>query len=158
VSEPYEESVAGETLLRLPPDTRHEQVCARLHQFVAASAAAITVMRLLPCREGVRLAADTLVRPDLALLTAANGRLWLAAEIISAEDHQCDTVTKKALYEDANIPRLWMLDLRYDNVEVYHSSPYGLRLQRILAGRERLTEKLLPQFELVVQELFQPEP
>jgi len=61
---------------------------------------------------------------------------------------------KKSIYEDARLPRLWMVDPRYDNVEVYHGSPYGLALQRILANRDPLTELLLPELSLVMAELF----
>jgi Uma2 family endonuclease len=61
---------------------------------------------------------------------------------------------KKQIYEDIKVPRLWMIDPRYDNVEVYHASQYGMMLKGILAGREVLSEALLPEFELVVAELF----
>lgn len=94
------------------------------------------------------------MRPDLALVTAATGKLWLAAEIVNAGDHHPDTVIKKALYEELRLPRLWMIDPRYDNVEVYHASPFGLVLKGILAGSEWLTENLLPEFRVVIQELF----
>ena len=100
------------------------------------------------------LSAGTLFRPDLALVTAATGKLWLAAEVISSDDHRTDTVIKKAIYEDLNVPRLWMIDPRYNNVEVYHASPYGLKLEGILAGRETLREKLLPGLEISAAELF----
>jgi Uma2 family endonuclease len=76
------------------------------------------------------------------------------AEIISSEDHRTDTVVKKQIYEDLNLPRLWVIDPRYDNVEVYHGSPHGMSLKHILAGREVLTENLLPGFQLSVAELF----
>jgi Uma2 family endonuclease len=59
-------------------------------------------------------------------------------------------------YETANIPRLWMVDPRYDNVEIYHGSPYGLALKQILAGGELLTESLLPGFSILVSDLFAP--
>jgi Uma2 family endonuclease len=49
-----------------------------------------------------------------------------------------------------------MIDPRYDNVEVYHGTEYGLMLKGILAGRELLEEKLLPEFQLVINELFAP--
>ena len=52
------------------------------------------------------------------------------------------------------MPRLWMVDPRYNNVEIYHGSPHGLALQHIYAGREVLTEKLLPTLRVVVAELF----
>ena len=116
--------------------------------------------RLLAPRAEVRLSPKHTVCPDLALVAAATGKLWLAAEIVSSDDHQPDTVIKKQIYEEMRLPRLWMVDPRYDNVEVYHSSEYGLVLKSILAGQELLTEKLLPEFQLTITELFaaQPEP
>jgi len=47
-----------------------------------------------------------------------------------------------------------MVDPRYDNVETYHGSEYGLILKGILAGRESLAEKLIPEFHMVINELF----
>lgn len=155
MSDPYEEIVEGETLLRMPPGARHEAICSRLHEMVAASAATVATTRLLERRSVVQLSPGTMVRPDLALVTAATGKLWLAAEIISSDDHRPDTVTKKQIYEELNIPRLWMIDPRYDNVEVYHGTQYGLMLKGILAGREVLSEQLLPVLQVSVAELFQ---
>lgn len=154
MSEPYEEIVEGETLLRLPPGARHEAICSRLHELVAAAANAVPTTRLLERRSFVQLSSSTTVRPDLALVTAATGKIWLAAEIISSDDHRTDTVMKKQIYEDLNIPRLWMIDPRYDNVEVYHGTQYGLMLKGILAGRESLTEQLLPALQVTIAELF----
>jgi Uma2 family endonuclease len=155
MSLPYEEIVNGETLLRSPPGDRHEKICARLHERIAAGLADNKVSRLLTVRSVVQLNAGTMVRPDLALVTAATGKLWLAVEIINSSDHQPDTVLKKAIYEDVNIARLWMVDPRYDNVELYHGTTYGLALRSILAGREHLVESLLPGFDMAVAELFE---
>ena len=154
MSDPYDEVLAGDFTLRLPPGERHELICTRLHTLVAASLARSSAAQQLAPRTEVRVAGNSSLRPDLALLTAATGKLWLAAEIVSADDHRADTVVKKQLYEDIKLARLWMLDPRYDNVEVYHSTAYGLRLEGILAGRDLLTEKLLPEFGVAVQELF----
>jgi Uma2 family endonuclease len=87
-------------------------------------------------------------------MAAASGKLFLAVEIISRDDHRSDTVTKKEIYEQIRIPRLWLVDPRYDNVEVYHSFEYGLKLQNILAGGEVLSDKLIPQFQLTINRLF----
>ncbi|MDB6019177.1 MAG: uncharacterized protein JWR19_3666 [Pedosphaera sp.] len=154
MSEPYEELLEGETCLRPPPGPRHEEICRRLHERVSASMTGITVARLLPPRSSIQLSSSTKVCPDLALVTAATSKLWLAAEVVSSEDHHPDTIHKKTLYEAANLPRLWMVDPRYDNVEVYHGGPYGLALKQILAIREVLGEPLLPQFQYVIAELF----
>ena len=154
MSEPYEELLAGEVTLRLPPGDRHELICSRLHTVIRASVSNFAGTRLLEPRSEVRIARNTTLRPDLALVAAATGRLWLAAEIVDSDDHRTDTVLKKQLYEDIKVPRLWMIDPRYDNIEVYHSTEYGLALKGILAGQEVLSEKLLPEFQLVVADLF----
>jgi Uma2 family endonuclease len=154
MNDPYEEWVDGETLLRMPPGERHEQICSRLHETIAGSLSTVLTTRLLERRSVVHLSTSTRVRPDLSLVTSANDKLWLAAEIISSDDHRPDTVVKKQVYEECNIPRLWMIDPRYDNVEVYHASPYGLMLKGILAGREILSEALLPSFRIAVADLF----
>ena len=157
MNEPYAEIIDGKTLSRPAPGTRHELICGRLHQLVHASVANLTSARLLTPRSEVKLSSNTTVRPDLSLITSASGKLWLAAEIVSTEDHKIDTVLKKQTYEELKLPRLWMIDPRYDNVEVYHSTEYGLTLKGILAGREVLTEKLLPEFQLVITDLFKAE-
>lgn len=154
MSEPYEEILAGDMTLRLPPGARHELILSRLKAALHASIADTTVARLLEPRSQVRVNHSTALRPDLALVMAANSKLWLAVEIVSADDHQADTVVKKQIYEEIKVPRLWMIDPRYDNVEVYHSTEYGLKLVSILAGRDILDEKLFPEFQIIIRELF----
>jgi Uma2 family endonuclease len=154
VSESYSETLCGTPLIRSAPGPRHELICSRLHQWVHASVANIASTRLLAPRAQIKLSSDTTVCPDLSLVTIATGRLWLAAEIVSSDDHRADTVIKKQIYEDAKLPRLWMVDPRYDNVEVYHQTQYGMVLKGILAGREILSENLIPEFQLTIAELF----
>jgi hypothetical protein len=156
MSEPYEEIVRGESFLRLPPGERHEAVCYRLHQRLAASLVHLPAVRLLEPRSQVDLDRGTRVFPDLALVATATGKAWLIAEVIEAGGHHVDTVTKKTLYEDLRMPRVWMVDTRYDNVEVYHGTPQGLVLKRILAGKDVLRESLVPEFSVCIAELFGP--
>jgi len=150
----YEEIVEGESLIRMPPGTRHETVCARLHAAVAACLDSGSSTRLLAPRTVVQISPGTLVRPDLVLVNTTTKKPWLVAEVIHSNDHSSDTVTKKTIYEDYRLPRVWMIDLRYGNVEVYHGTQYGMTLKDILAHREFLTEKLLPNLNLSIAELF----
>jgi len=154
MSEAYEEKLEGEACLRPPPGARHEEICRRLHERVAQSLAGSVVARLLPPRAMVALSHGVEVRPDLALVTAANNKILLVAEVVSSGDHHLDTVIKKTIYEENKLPRLWMVDPRYDNVEVYHGGQYGLTLKEILAVRETLNEPLLPGFQYTIAELF----
>lgn len=158
MSRPYEEILSGETLPRSAPGARHEVICDRLHQLMTASVANLPVTQLLAPRAKISVSRSTTICPDLALVTVATGKLWLAAEIISTDDHQADTVIKKQLYEDIRVPRLWMVDPRYDNVEIYHCTEWGLALKSILAGSEVLGEALIPKFQIVIAELFATRP
>ena len=154
MSQPYEEILEGATLPRSAPGERHEQICRRLHREMAAGVNGLSSTQLLAPRSRVQVSRTTLICPDLALVTAASGKLFLAVEIISRDDHRADTVVKKDVYEQIRVPRLWMVDPRYDNVEIYHSFEYGLKLHGILAGTEVIADKLIPQFQLVVAALF----
>jgi len=154
MSESYEEIIEGETILRFPPGERHELILNRLHATLTTSLVGVTDLRLMEPRAMVQLSAGTLLRPDLALLAAPSGKLATAIEVIDSEDHRPDTVVKKTLYEDLRVPRLWMIDPRYNNVEIYLCNEYGLSLRGILAGRELLTDERLPQLRLAIKELF----
>jgi hypothetical protein len=154
MNDSFQEVLEGQTYIRSVRDARHEDICTRLHEWVASAVACFPGARLLPRRSAVQLSHFNSFCPDLALVTAATGKLWLAGEVVSPHDHRIDTVTKKTLYEDLNVPRLWMIDPRYDNIEVYHGHPHGLALQRILSGDEKLEEKLLPAFSYPAKSLF----
>ena len=123
---------------------------------MAAGVNGLAAMQLLPPRTRVQVTRTTTLCPDLALVTAATNKLFLAVVIVSREDHHYDTVTKKEIYEQLRLPRLWMVDPRYDNVETYHAFEFGLQLKSILAGSEILSEKLVPHFKVTIADLFAP--
>lgn len=157
MNEPYEELIRGRHAVRHGPDGRHEAICERLHLSLFACVTALASIRLLPPRAPVAFAPGNLFRPDLALVAAATGKCWLAAEVIDRRDHLPDTVEKKAVYEELLLPRLWMVDPRYDNVEIYHATRYGLRLVDILGRTQVLADGLLPGLSLSLAELFGPQ-
>ena len=156
--DPYQELLYREKFTRCPPGPHHETICNRLHALLAECLERVVTSRLLPIREKVELGAGTILRPDLTLITTATGKPWLIGEVIDSEDHHADTVVKKSIYEDSKLPRLWMIDPRYDNVEIYHGTPYGLSLKHILARREFLTESLIPELNFGIGDLFAAAP
>ena len=154
MSRSYEETLGGKSLSRSAPGERHEIICERLHAAMTASVSNLSSTQLLVPRTKIHVSHSTTICPDLALVTVSTGKLWLAVEIFSRDDHHADTVVKKQVYEDIRVPRLWVIDPRYDNVEIYHSTEWGLTLKGILAGSEILTEKLIPEFQIIIAELF----
>ena len=84
MSQPYEEILEGTAMLRPAPGTQHEMICTRLHAAMTASLANMAITRLLPPRAKVHIAHSTTICPDLALVTSATPKLFLAVEIVNA--------------------------------------------------------------------------
>src|SRR4051812_37940488 len=154
MSNPYSEILEGETVVRCSPGPRHEVICRRLHSLLTECLERVPPSRIFWVGSVVELARGTQVRPDITLITTATGKPWLIGEVIDSEDHHTDTVLKKTIYEEIKLPRLWMIDPRYNNVEIYHGTPYGLSLKDILAHRDQLTEKLIPELHIAIPDLF----
>lgn len=154
MAEPYEELIDGEWVFRIPPRHTHEAIVLSLHRRMAEAINALSSTRLLEPRAQVSLAEKHQFRPDLCLVTLATDKPWLAVEVLNPEDHHTDTVLKKDVYEALRIPRLWIVDPRYENVEVYHATQHGLVLRDTLMIKETLVDPLLPGFSLSIREIF----
>ena len=154
MAEPYEEMIDGEWVLRIPPRPSHEAICLSLHRLIAGAISTLSSTRLLEMRSQVILTEKNRLRPDLCLVTVATEKPWLAAEVINPEDHNNDTVLKKDVYESLRIPRLWIIDPRYENVEIYHATHQGLSLRDTLMVKEFLSDPLLPGLSLSIREIF----
>ena len=159
--EAYEELIAGQRILRRAPTSMHEVLVARLHQLVVRSLPLNSTLRLLAPRSELKLNDQSVLRPDLAIVgtgTQIGGtqrvQLYLVAEVLQPGDHHIDTVDKKQMWSDGCLPRLWMIDPRYLNVEVYGCNETGFTLLQILANHHALTDPRLPGFNYSMPELF----
>jgi len=161
MNESYEEMISGQRIFRRPPTPTHETLVARLHQLVAKSIPLNSTLRLLAPRAELDLDGHSVLRPDLAIIRSQHGilrnqpvELYLVAEVIQPGDHHVDTVVKKQVWTDGRLPRLWMVDPRYWNVEVYGCTDDGFSLLDILANQHSLTDPHLPGFCYTMPELF----
>jgi len=157
----YEELIAGQRVQRRTPTPEHEILVARLHALVAKSLPLNSTLRLLGPRAELELDGHSVLRPDLAIVqmrpTVDGSRrvqLYLVAEVLQPGDHHVDTVAKKQIWSDGLLPRLWIVDPRYFNVEVYGCGNHGFTLFEILANHQPLTDPYLPGFRLSMPELF----
>ena len=161
MSDAYEELIQRETFHRQPPSAAHELLVGRLHQLVGASIPLNSALQILPPRTELLLGEYCALRPDLAVVRTEPGKrlgdaaqLYLVAEVLQPGDHHVDTVVKKQLWADARLPRLWMVDPRYLNVEVYGIGEFGFTLADILAHHHPLTDPHLPGLNCSMDELF----
>src|SRR5689334_15131880 len=122
MSAAYEETIGGETVLRRPPGFDHECLVESLHARVRAALPFNSTLQLLPPRSPLRLAEDCVLCPDLAVVRPdpqGAAQPHLVAEVLLPGDHHLDTFVKKQIWSDLRLPRLWMVDPRYLNIEVY---------------------------------------
>jgi len=153
----YEEIIRAEVFNRRAPSGDHERLVTHLHQLVSDSLPLNSRLQLLPPRTDWVLSEETTIRPDLTIVRVTPGRgaqLYLVAEVLLAGDHHVDTVIKKELWPGLKLPRLWMVDPRYLNVEVYGCGEYGFTLVDILAHHHALTDPCLPGLRCTMNELF----
>ncbi|HET7535648.1 MAG TPA: Uma2 family endonuclease [Candidatus Didemnitutus sp.] len=161
MSEGYEELIGGQVLKRRALTAEHERLVAKLHSLVEAAIPPNSTLRVLPPRSALQLAEEHTVCPDLAIVRMPpvsedepNPQLYLVGEVLHPADHHTDTVVKKQLWADRHLPRLWMIDPRYRNIEVYGCGEYGFTLLNILANHDKLTDPFLLGFAHPVRDLF----
>ena len=161
MNEAYEELIEGQRVQRRTPTPEHETLVARLHNLVAKSLPLNSTLRLLAPRAEIELDGHSVLRPDLAIVQmsprVADSRrapLYLVAEVLQPGDHHVDTVAKKQIWSNGPLPRLWIVDPRYFNVEVYGCGEHGFTLLEILANHHSLTDPHLPGFRSTMPELF----
>lgn len=160
MSEAYEEVIEGAPIPRRAPTAAHELLVSRLHAAVRGALPLNSALRLLPPRSALELHETCVLCPDLAIVRfdprapEAPARLYLAAEILLPGDHHADTVVKKEIWAAQRLTRLWLVDPRYLNVEIYGHGEFGFTLLNILANRDDLTDPFLPGFTLSMPDLF----
>ena len=143
MADPYEEVLDGRPLIRGPINGPHELLCDRLHLWVAQNLPHNSALQLLRRRTLVKLRPDTEIRPDLALMWRNAPRLYLAVEVLQNSDRHPDTVTKKTILAACLVPRLWIVDGRYQNIEIYITTGGHFRLETILTGNDLLSDSAL---------------
>lgn len=162
MGEAYEETIDGERVDRRRPSDTHDLLVSRLHRLVADCLPLNSTLRLHPPQTGLILTDRLTLRPDLTLLRARRDPgsdavtydAYLVAEVLQPGDHHLDTVVKKQIYADHRLPRLWVVDPRYLNVEIYAAGEYGFTLLDILANHHPLTDPHLPGLNCPMKTLF----
>jgi Uma2 family endonuclease len=109
------ELIDGTLVVTPSPSRRHQLVSSRLHVLLAS--ACPTDLLVLAAPTDVRLAADTVLQPDLLVVDRAefdeDGRPLcplLAVEILSPSTRHVDLALKHARYQVAGCPAYWVVD------------------------------------------------
>ena len=158
------ELIRGEVHLTPSPTTKHQLTLFNLSGslFVYVKKSPIGVVAVAPL--DVRLSRDTAVQPDLIFVSNMrakiigenyiDGALDLVVEILLPSTAAHDRATKLALYAEAGVPEVWLLDPLAKTVEVLRLQGRKYVIDAVLAGEQRLTSSQFPGWELPLTDLF----
>jgi len=161
---PRYELIDGEAYIIPSPNAKHQT--ALLELAIRLRAAIRDRSKLFVAPLDVVLAEDTVLQPDLLLVTPAGqariergveGPPDLAVELLSPTSVRRDRGIKRATYARFGVGEYWLVDLSQQAIEVYHLDPGpspAYRLERIYGLGDVLTTPLLPALALDLTDLF----
>ncbi len=161
------ELVRGELRRLIPPGADHGRIAMRLGHRIADCVLAHGLGTVYAAETGFLLARDpdTVRAPDVAFVRAGRaptpergyypGAPDLAVEVLSHDDRPGYVREKVGEWLEAGASAVWVVDPRTRAVTVHEPGcgPRTLRLGEVLRGG-----RLLPGFELPVDEVFGPPP
>ena len=158
------ELIHGEVRVAPAPNTKH-QFCvlhlgSSLERFLTHNRLGIVFIAPLD----VRLSSDTAVQPDLVYISNAHAAIIvenyidgapdLVIEILSPSTAVYDRATKLALYAEAGVPWVWLLEPQAKTVEILKLERSKYLVDSILASQQVLTSGVFPGWQLPLDELF----
>ena len=111
----------------------------------------------------LRIPPDRYREPDILLLLDANdprrqNRLWLGAdlvvEVISPDDPERDTKTKRADYAEAGVPEYWIVNPEDETITVLRLAGAGYVEHGVFQRGDTATSVLLPGFAVAVNDVL----
>src|SRR4051795_6172816 len=129
------ELIDGELFVTPSPTPMHQRVSRRLHQILEGSIIITGLGEFFAAPLDVRLAADTVVQPDLIVLLTDRSHLVternvegppsLVIEIISPTTRPIDLSLKRDLYARFGVPEYWLIDPEHESVTIFSEPKSG---------------------------------
>lgn len=158
------ELIHGEVRVSPAPKTKHQRAHSKLFVSLGAHVGANNLGELLSAPLDVRLAEDTVLQPDLIFISNAragiilenyiDGAPDLVVEILSLSTAAYDRAAKLALYAEAGVPWVWLVDPQAKRVEILKIEGRKYIVHSILAAHQVLTSSLFPGWQLPLDDLF----
>ncbi|MCY7356285.1 MAG: Uma2 family endonuclease [Rudanella sp.] len=158
------ELIDGEIVAKNHPSATHQlvllELAARLREFVKASNSG----KVFIAPFGVVPESGTDVQPDLFVVLDANlpklqedgffGVPDLVVEIISPSSIKLDRNTKFKLYERTGVAEYWIVDTKYQSIEVYGRQGNGYDLISFAVEKGAVQSSVLSGLSVEVAEVF----
>ncbi len=158
------ELIRGEVHLTPSPTTKHQFIVLNLAKSL------VSYLNDNPCGEvaiaplDVQLSSDTAVQPDLIFVSNAKAGIILeeyiagppdlVVEVLSPATAKHDRATKIALYAEAAVPEVWLIDAQAETVEILKLEGRKYLVDAILAPGQSLSSTQFPGWNLALKDLF----
>ena len=122
------ELVWGQLLVTPAPRGTHQRIAFRLSRLIADYCDSFGTLETIPSPADISWNADTLVQPDIFVVPRAEAitgdwtrmrTLVFVAEILSPSTARVDRFQKRRLYQQREVPTLWLVDIERRLVEVW---------------------------------------
>ncbi len=158
------ELIHGEVHLTPSPTTKHQFALQNLSRSLDPFVFKHRLGEIFVAPLDVRLSRDTAVQPDPIFISNSRARIIkenyidgapdLVVEILSPSTAAHDRATKLALYAEAGVPEVWLLETVAKTVEVLKLQGKKYLVDSALAGEQKLTSSQFPGWELPLTDLF----
>ena len=156
----------GQLVMSPAPSFFHQEIALRFYRLLYDWASSHRLGKVIASPIDMVLSPHRAVQPDVAFVAkerldiiqhAIMGPVDLVAEVISLGGRNRDRIEKRDLYEQYGIKEYWIIDPEAETVEVLflESGQYQLAMRR--GKGEQVGSRLLPGFEVSVDDLFRGE-
>ncbi len=154
------EIIEGELIQKMPIGDKHTAIVNWLNRILGQK---ISDDILIQVQNPIRLSDYDEPQPDLSFadLTKFDGKRKPKANevllVIEVSDTtlKYDRDTKLALYAEADIPEVWIVNLPNDIIEIHQKPSSGIyQLTKIFKRGETIESEILPNLQLTVDEIL----
>jgi Uma2 family endonuclease len=157
------ELIEGELFVTPAPSLSHQEVSANCYSWLRRAIAETGRGRVYYAPVDVRLAANTIIQPDLVVVLSdrldiltrprIEGAPSLIIEIVSPSTTTYDRVTKRGVYARYGVPEYWLVDFETWSVTVF-SDPRGGRYQLENEYGDTAVSATIPGLSVASADLF----
>ncbi|HEV2380490.1 MAG TPA: Uma2 family endonuclease [Terriglobia bacterium] len=158
------ELIHGEVRVAPAPNTKHQTAHSNLFVSLGPHVKANRLGVVFSAPFDVRLDIDSAVQPDLIFISNARAEIILedyidgapdlVVEILSPSTAAYDRAAKLALYAEAGVPWVWLVDPQAKTVEILKIEGRKYIVHSILAAHQVLISSLFPGWQLPLDDLF----
>ena len=162
------ELIDGEHYVTASPNTRHQQILARLFLIIGGWLESHRIGQAFFAPYDIVLTNIDIVEPDLMYFSNARaaevitdlharGAPELVAEVASPGTRKRDETLKRRLYEREGVSEYWVVDPKLEVVRVYRreSGSFGRVIELTRELGDTLTTPLLPGLQMPLSKIFE---